>query len=106
MKWDVLFTDEHIEVVEASSNASSHYTHATIAELIAVNNHPGTSRVVNVRPHIEMVELSVGQDKLDYIQRAYERALPSTELFEFDDGWVRGIEFVVRQLNLPIRIRH
>jgi hypothetical protein len=44
---------------------------------------------------------AVPQSTLDYIQRVYDNLTP-----KYDDAYARGIEFVVLQLNLPIRIRH
>jgi hypothetical protein len=52
--------------------------------------------------HVEMVDLDpVPRPVLDYIQRVYDNLSP-----KYDDAYARGVEFVVQQLGLPIRIKH
>lgn len=101
MRWEVEFSDGHVEVVEAPDT--------TIAELTAVSNHRGFSLVVQTRPHEEMVDLdAVPKRVIDYIQRTYDASgMGDDELGHvYDDGFTRGMEFMVLQLGLPIRIRH
>lgn len=109
MKFDVEFSDGHVETVEVESSPSRWLSDTTIAEVAAVGQYPGTARVVRVREYEEVVEVRVTRTTLDYIQRHYDTtgAMGDDQLGHvYEDGWTRGIEFMVQQLGLPIRIRH
>jgi hypothetical protein len=47
-------------------------------------------------------------NRIDYIQRVYDEANESQDILDTEDmrGYVKGIEFMVQQLNPPIRIKH
>lgn len=48
--------------------------------------------------------MELEKDRIDYIQRIYDDNKNSNDLGVI--GFVRGVEFVVMQLGLPIKINH
>lgn len=109
MKYDVFFSDGHVETVEVEPSKSELVSDRTLAEVTAVGQYPGTSSVLRVIRHIPMVDLgSVPRSVIDYIQRVYDEANKPLAGASPDElhGYVRGIEFMVLQLHLPIRLRH